>query len=53
MSRQDLKTLLEKRQKEWASSQFKNNVVAPPCPYAQSVKVDFLAVLKRNAGGGK
>lgn len=53
MSRADLKALLEKRQKEWASSRFKNNVTAPPCPYAKSVKVDFLEVLKRNAGGGK
>ena len=53
MSRADLKALLEKRQKEWASSQFKNNVTAPPCPYAQRVKVDFWAVLKRNVGGGK
>ena len=53
MSRADLKALLEKRQKEWASSQIKNNVVAPPCPYAKSVKVDFRAVLKRNVGGGK
>ena len=53
MSRADLKALLEKRQKEWACSQFKNNVVAPPCPYAKSVKVDVWEVLKRNVGGGK
>ena len=53
MSRQDLKVLLEKRQKEWASSRFKNNVTAPPCPYAQRVKVDFWEVLKRNVGSEK